>query len=121
MMSNSVHLINVLRIEMASKTKTPPGPSTAIVHAPENGNDKLLCVSCGTANAPDANFCKQCGHKILRATQQFKEEDFAEMTTPEFRMKDLLQWAFHKEEEGDLDGALVICADALKIEPESTS
>src|SRR5258706_10374176 len=106
---------------MASKTKTPAGPATAIVHAPENGNDKLQCVSCGTANAPDANFCKQCGHKILRAAQQFKEEDFAEMSTPEDRMRDLLVWAFQKEQAGDLDAALTICADAQIVSAASTS
>src|SRR6266567_1663383 len=107
---------------MATKLKKSPEPVTALVHAPEEESNKMYCTSCGAQNLVSANFCQQCGHKMMKSmAPTLPEEAFELMSTPEDRLRDLLVWAFHKEEAGDLDGALAICRDALKIEPESTS
>src|SRR5437867_10890419 len=107
---------------MASKTRVTSRPATAVVRVPQEGNNRMYCVGCGMRNGPDANFCKQCGGKMERTSPpQFNEEDFAGMQKPEDRMSDLLVRAFHKEESGELDEAISICSQALKLEPESTS
>lgn len=82
----------------------------------------MFCTACGTKNALDANFCKQCGQKIDRtAPPSISEEDFAMPASAEDRVSDLLVRAFQKYEAGDLDGAISACSEALALRPDSTS
>lgn len=90
--------------------------------APKEGDSPMYCTACGVRNTQDANFCKQCGHKLDKTSPvAISEEDFAIPPGPDDRVEKLLVTAFQEYEAGDLDGAIQACSEALTIRPESTS
>jgi tetratricopeptide (TPR) repeat protein len=81
----------------------------------------MFCTACGTKNVLDANFCKQCGHKLDRTSRpKISEEEFALPESPDEKVKDLLLLAFKKSETEDLEAALQACGEALALRPDST-
>ncbi len=34
---------------------------------PQDGSPAIACLKCGSANAPDARFCRQCGASLAAA------------------------------------------------------
>jgi Tfp pilus assembly protein PilF len=88
---------------------------------PEKGESTMFCTGCGTKNTSDANFCKQCGHKLTKSgALKISEEDFALPESREEKVRSLLLLAFEKYEAGDLDAAIQTCTQALEIRPDST-
>jgi tetratricopeptide (TPR) repeat protein len=88
---------------------------------PEKGESTMFCTGCGTKNTSDANFCKQCGHKLTKSgALKFSEEDFALPQSREEKVRSLLLLAFEKYEADDLDAAIETCSEALEIRQDST-
>jgi tetratricopeptide (TPR) repeat protein len=107
---------------MKARAETSPEPASLEGVRPEKGDSTMFCTHCGTRNGTDANFCKQCGHKLDRLhTPTISEEEFADLGQPDHRVSDLLALAFRKEADGDIDGAVGACSDALGVSPDSTS
>ncbi len=90
--------------------------------SPSGESDQTMyCTDCGTKNSEDANFCKQCGHKLVKTGPlKISEEEFALPPSKDDQFRDLLLVAFRKYEEDDLDGAVTACGVALELKPEST-
>lgn len=107
-------------MQVSVEKSFPPAPDD--LDLPEKGELIMFCTHCGTKNGLDANFCKQCGDKLERhSALKLSEAEFADLKLPDDRVSDLLVMAFRKEAEDDVDGAVAICSEALKIRPESTS
>jgi tetratricopeptide (TPR) repeat protein len=81
----------------------------------------MFCTACGTKNASDANFCKQCGRRIERnGAPKITEDAFAEAGTADEQVRSYLARAYDMYEAGDLMGAIECCAKALGVQPNST-
>jgi tetratricopeptide (TPR) repeat protein len=104
------------------ESKTPAASGETSVPAATNGSGvRPFCTACGTRNPADANFCKQCGHRLEKTTHPALSE--ADMALPPDigeRVNDLLLIAYQKSEKGDHEGAIATTAEALRLKPDST-
>ncbi len=81
----------------------------------------MFCNACGVKNVADSNFCKQCGHKLDRAAGKIAEAAF-DAALPEAEQLDaLLERAYRLRREHNLEGAVALCEEALRLRPGSTS
>ena len=89
---------------------------------PPKGLDKpMFCTACGVKNPGDANFCKQCGHRMERSNSRpLSEEEFAFPADPNETVRKLLVTAYKHYEIQNLDAALRACHEAVLIRPDST-
>lgn len=82
----------------------------------------MYCTACGVKNSPENNFCKQCGHKMDRpAPVKISEEAFDRALPDEEQVSALLERAYRLRSEGDVEGAILLCQEALRLKAESTS
>ena len=82
----------------------------------------MFCTSCGIRNAADSNFCKQCGTRLEKPTAtKIHPEDFDRALPDEEQVSALIERAYLRRKEGDLDGAIALCIEALHLPTESTS
>lgn len=81
----------------------------------------LFCTACGAKNVADANYCKQCGHRLEKTGPlRITEEAFALAATRDEQVRELLVLAYRRYEDGDLAGAVETCGRALGAAPNST-
>jgi tetratricopeptide (TPR) repeat protein len=98
-------------LQTATLSLTPSGES----------DQPMYCTDCGTKNTNDANFCKQCGHKLVKTGPlKISEEEFALPPSKDDRYRDLLLLAFKHYEAGDIQQAVLACEEAIGLKPEST-
>ena len=82
----------------------------------------MFCTSCGTKNVADSNFCKQCGSKVEKLlSPRINQEDLQRALPDEEQMNALLEHAYALRKEGNYDGAIALCVEALHLPMESTS
>lgn len=82
----------------------------------------MFCTSCGTKNAADNNFCKQCGSKLDRAAAaKINQDDFERALPEDEQMSTLLERAYRLRKESDVEGAIGLCEEALRLRADSTS
>ena len=82
----------------------------------------MFCTSCGTKNAADSNFCRQCGSKVEKSsTSKISPDDFERSLPEDERTMALLERAYSLRKSGDLDGAIILCEQSLRLHTESTS
>jgi tetratricopeptide (TPR) repeat protein len=82
----------------------------------------MFCTACGTKNMADSSFCKQCGHKLDRATPvKISEEDYDRSLPGDEQLTALLERAYQLRTEGKLELAIAICEELLRLHPDSTS
>lgn len=82
----------------------------------------MFCTACGARNAEISNFCKQCGHKLDRASApRISEEAFDRALPLEEQVSALLERAYRLRKSGELSAAVRLCEEALHLNPESTS
>src|SRR5262245_24191565 len=83
----------------------------------------MFCASCGTKNAAESNFCRQCGHKLERPAAPIKisEEEFDRALPADEQVSALLERAYRQRKDSDLPGAIALCEEALRLNPDSTT
>jgi tetratricopeptide (TPR) repeat protein len=82
----------------------------------------MFCTSCGTKNAADSKFCKQCGHELEKTTgSRVREEDFDRALPEDEQINALLERAYRARKAGDTAHAIVLCQEALQLRPDSTT
>lgn len=82
----------------------------------------MFCTSCGIRNAADSNFCKQCGTRLEKSSAtKIHPEDFDRALPDEEQVSALIERAYLRRKEGDLDAAISLCIEALHLPTESTS
>ena len=82
----------------------------------------MFCTSCGIKNAADSNFCKQCGAKLDRAAAVKISEDAFERALPDDEQAGaLLERAYRLRKENNLEGAIALCQEILRLPGDSTS
>lgn len=82
----------------------------------------MFCSHCGTKCSEDANFCKQCGHKLDKPVPpKISEEDFALPASAEETVSKLLVEAFRQFHAGETEGAMKVCQEVLVLDPNSTT
>ncbi|HLK55138.1 MAG TPA: tetratricopeptide repeat protein, partial [Chthonomonadaceae bacterium] len=82
----------------------------------------MFCTSCGTKNIEESNYCKQCGHRLDRATPApITEEAFDRALPEEEQVAALLERAYRARKGGDTTEAIRLCEEALHLRHESTS
>ncbi|HXG23658.1 MAG TPA: tetratricopeptide repeat protein [Chthonomonadales bacterium] len=88
----------------------------------EEGEPKMFCSHCGTRCSEDANFCKQCGHKLDKpVSPRISEEDFVLPASTDETVSKLLVEAFRQFHAGETEGAMKVCQEVLVLEPNSTT
>jgi tetratricopeptide (TPR) repeat protein len=88
----------------------------------EEGELKMFCSHCGIKCSEDANFCKQCGHKLEKSVPpKISEEDFALPASPEEAVSKLLLEAFRQFHAGEIEAAMQACQEALALDSNSTT
>jgi tetratricopeptide (TPR) repeat protein len=82
----------------------------------------MFCTTCGTKNAADSRFCKQCGHELDKTTTgRVREEDFDRALPEDEQINALLERAYRARKAGDNAQAIVLCQEALQLRPNSTT
>ncbi len=81
----------------------------------------MFCTSCGVKNAADSNFCKQCGGKLAKAMPKISEDAFDRALPDEEQTAALLERAYRLRRAGDLDAAIALCEESLRLREDSTS
>ena len=82
----------------------------------------MFCTSCGIKNAADSNFCKQCGGKLDRVAAAKINEDAFERAMPEDeQVSALLERAYRLRKDNNLDGAIALCQEVLRLRSDGTS
>lgn len=82
----------------------------------------MFCSSCGTRNGTDSNFCKQCGIRLDKSVPvKIDPDDFERALPDEEHVSALLERAYQRRKEGDIEGAISLCVEALHLPIESTS
>lgn len=82
----------------------------------------MFCTSCGIKNAADSNFCRQCGGKLDRAAAAKINEDAFERALPEDeQVSALLERAYRLRKENNLEGAIALCQEILRLRSDGTS
>lgn len=81
----------------------------------------MFCTSCGVKNAADSNFCKQCGGKLVRPLPKISEDAFDRALPDEEQTAALLERAYRLRRAGDLDAAIALCEESLRLREDSTS
>lgn len=82
----------------------------------------MYCTACGVKNSPESNYCKQCGHKIDRPIPvKISEEAFDRALPEEEQVSALLERAYRLRADGDIEGAIALCHEALALKAGSTS
>ena len=82
----------------------------------------MFCTSCGTKNAADSNFCRQCGSKVEKpSASKINPDDFERALPEDEQTMALLERAYSLRKSGDLDGAIILCEQSLRLHTESTS
>ncbi len=104
--------------EHAEQTHTAAGPPGTDDPGDAHG---VFCPQCGARNPGGARFCMQCGQRIPHssARQPADSPDAPEMIAEE--VSALLAQAFRKHAAGDTDGAIALCLEVLKLNPNSSS
>ena len=81
----------------------------------------MFCSECGAKNQDENNFCRQCGRKLIAtASAKINEEAFERALPEEEQKTALLEHAYDRKQAGDLQGAIVLSEEALKLYPQST-
>ena len=81
----------------------------------------MFCSECGAKNQDENNFCRQCGRKLIATSSAKINEEAFERALPEEEQKTaLLEHAYDRKLAGDLQGAIVLSEEALKLYPQST-
>lgn len=81
----------------------------------------MFCFECGAKNHDENNFCRQCGRKLMTTNSaKIKEEAFERALPEEEQKTALLEHAYDRKKAGDLQGAIVLSEEALKLYPHST-
>ncbi len=81
----------------------------------------MFCTSCGVKNAADSNFCKQCGGKLAKPLPKISEDAFDRALPDEEQTAALLERAYRLRRAGDLDAAIALCEETLRLREDSTS
>jgi tetratricopeptide (TPR) repeat protein len=82
----------------------------------------MFCTACGTKNAAESRFCKQCGHELEKSTAgRVREEDFDRALPEEEQLNALLERAYRARKAGDNAQAIALCQEALQLRPDSTT
>ena len=82
----------------------------------------MFCTSCGTKNATDSNFCRQCGSKLEKlSASKISPDDFERALPEDEQTMALLERAYGLRKSGDLDGAVALCEQSLRLRSDSTS
>ncbi len=80
----------------------------------------MFCTACGVKNPADSNFCKQCG-KALEKPVKIDESDYIHAMPEDEQARALLESAYQHRARGDFDGAIGLCEEALRIQPNSAA
>jgi Tfp pilus assembly protein PilF len=82
----------------------------------------MFCTACGTKNPADSHFCKQCGKKIEATTAvKIDETEYVRAMPEEEQVTALLENAYLHRSRGDLDGAIALCEEAIRLKPDNPS
>jgi tetratricopeptide (TPR) repeat protein len=82
----------------------------------------MFCTLCGTKNAADSNFCRQCGGKLEKLpASKISPDDFERALPEDEQTMALLERAYSLRKSGDLDGAMALCEQSLRLRSDSTS
>lgn len=79
----------------------------------------MFCTACGTKNALDSHFCKQCGKNLERAAQTVNEADYVRAMPEEEQVNALLENAYLHRSRGDLSGAITLTEEAVRLQPSN--
>lgn len=82
----------------------------------------MFCTACGTKNPTDSHFCKQCGKKIEVATAtKIDETEYVRAMPEEEQVTALLENAYLHRSRGDLEGAIALCEEAIRLKSDNPS
>jgi len=83
----------------------------------------MYCTRCGTRNAKTSKFCRECGRKLEPGISppRMEEEQAVDQPVDTAKVGDLLSQAFQKYEGGDMDEALKLGHEAVRMDSQSTS
>lgn len=80
----------------------------------------MFCTACGVKNPADSNFCKQCGKPVERAVK-IAESDYIHAMPEDEQALALLESALQHRARGDFNGAIGLCEEALRLQPDNAA
>src|SRR5579872_1714723 len=82
----------------------------------------MYCSSCGAKNVAESNYCRQCGLKLAPPQAvRVSEEAFDRAMPEDEKVAALLELAYRRRKDGDLDASIALCNEVVGIRPESTT